>query len=132
MAEKTVPVATEKQAVTAREDIRESERYLAPPVDIYETPDGLVVVADMPGVEKDSLGVRVEDNILTLEGKVCHTSPGQPVWSEYELVNFYRRFELTDEVDQDKIKAEYKHGVLTIHLPKVEQAKPRKIRVNVA
>lgn len=131
MAEKTVPVATEQQEMQAREETRGEEAYLQPPVDIFETEEGLVVVADLPGVDKDKIGIGVEKGILTIEGKTRHIAPGEPVWAEYRLMNFYRRFELPEEVDQQRISAEMKHGVLTIHLPKAEAAKPKKIDVKI-
>jgi HSP20 family molecular chaperone IbpA len=132
MAEKTVPVTTEPEVPQVREETRGEEAYLQPPVDIYETDEGLVVMADLPGVDKDQLSIHVDKGILTIEGRTRHIAPGQPVWAEYRLLNFYRRFELPDEVDQDKISAELKHGVLMIHLPKAEAAKPRKIDVRLA
>jgi len=129
MAETTVPNATEKD--TEPRATREESRFLVPPVDIYEKPEGLVVVADLPGVPKDGVSVRVESGILTIEGKPEHKLPGAEVSREFSLLRFFRQFELTDTVDQAKIKAELRNGVLTIHLPKAEKAKPRQIDVKV-
>jgi HSP20 family molecular chaperone IbpA len=131
MAEKTVPSVQSEAAPSRREDTRAQERYITPPVDIFETKEGLTVVADLPGVEQRGLDVRVADGILTLQGRTAHIAPGTPVEREYELLNFYRQFELPEEVDSEKIAAELKHGVLTLHLPKKEKAKPRKIEVSV-
>ncbi len=131
MAEKTVPSVQSEAAPGRREDTRAQERYITPPVDIFETKDGLTVVADLPGVEQKALDVRVADGILTLQGKTAHIAPGTPVEREFELLNFYRQFELPEEVDSDKIVAELKHGVLTLLLPKKEKAKPRKIEVSL-
>lgn len=132
MAEKTVPSVQEDRAPSRREETREHERYITPPVDIFETKDGLTVVADLPGVEQRGLDVRVADGILTLQGRTAHLAPGTPVEREYELLHFYRQFELPEEVDTEKIAAELKHGVLTLRLPKKEKAKPRKIDVSVS
>ena len=133
MAEKTVATrAQDKTPSSSREDTRSQERYITPPVDIYETIDGLVVQADLPGVAKEGLDVRVENNLLTIRGKAVHVASGEPVYREYGLVNFFRQFELNDRVDQSKISAELKHGVLTLSLPKAEEAKPRKIEVRAA
>ena len=132
MAEKTVPSVHSEATPTRREDTRAQERYITPPVDIFETKDGLTVVADLPGVEQKALEVRVADGILTLQGKTAHIAPGTPIEREYELLNFYRQFELPEEVDPDRIGAELKHGVLTLRLPKKEKAKPRRIDVSVA
>ena len=131
MAEKTVPSVQEDRAAARREETREHERYITPPVDIFETKDGLTVVADLPGVEQKALDVRVADGILTIQGRTAHAAPGTPIDREYELLHFYRQFELPEEVDAEKIAAELKHGVLTLRLPKKEKAKPRKIDVSV-
>jgi len=134
MAEKTVneskvPARTgeDKPAST-----REPMRYLTPAVDIYETEDGLTVVADMPGVKRDDLNVQVENNVLTIQGITSFPQRKNPRLEEYRLYNFFRQFELTDEVDHDRITAELKHGVLTLHLPKAEHAKPKRIDVKVS
>jgi len=132
MAEKTVPNVEAERTAGRREDTRAHERYITPPVDIFETKDGLTVVGDLPGVEQKDLDVRVADGILTLQGRTAHIAPGVPVQREYELLHFYRQFELPEEVDVEKIGAELKHGVLTLSLPKKEKAKPRKIEISVA
>lgn len=133
MAEKTVATRSQdKTPSSSREDTRSQERYITPPVDIYETTNGLVVQADLPGVAKEGLDVRVENNLLTIRGEAAHVAPGDPIYREYGLVNFFRQFELNDRVDQSKISAELKHGVLTLSLPKAEEAKPRKIEVRAA
>lgn len=132
MAERTVAARTEDKTRSSREETRSDERYITPPVDIYETANGLVVTADLPGVAKEGLDVRVENNLLTIRGKAAHAAPGDPIYREYGLVNFFRQFELNDKVDQTKISAELKHGVLTLNLPKAEEAKPRKIEVKTA
>ncbi|MCX8071710.1 MAG: Hsp20/alpha crystallin family protein [Candidatus Binatia bacterium] len=133
MAEKTVAATTGSvQPTPSREATRAEDRYVAPAVDIYETPEELVLVADLPGVGKDDLEVRVEEDVLTIRGTPRHAAPGEPVWREFELPNFFRQFELSEVIDQEKISADFKHGVLTLHLPKAEKAKPRKIEVKVS
>ena len=132
MAEKTVPQYAGDKESRAKEETRSPERYVTPAVDIYETLEGLVVKADLPGVGKDGLDLRVENNLLTILGRAGHTTPGEFLYHEYELAHFFRQFELSDKVDQLKISAELKNGVLTLNLPKAEEAKPRKIDVHVA
>jgi HSP20 family molecular chaperone IbpA len=132
MAEKTVPADPGEQKSSSREVTRSGERYIAPPVDIYETKEGLALMADLPGVSKESLDVRVENDILTIRASASHKAPGDPVYREYELLNFFRQFELSEKVDQGRITADLKHGVLTLNLPKAEEAKPRKIEVKVS
>jgi len=131
MAEKTVATNGQNQNAPSREGTRSQERYVTPPVDIYETAGGLVVKADLPGVEKENLDLQVENNLLTIRAKPSHTTAGESLYREYELVNFFRQFELNEKVDQSKISAELKHGVLTLQLPKAEEVKPRKIDVRV-
>ncbi|TMA88519.1 MAG: Hsp20/alpha crystallin family protein [Deltaproteobacteria bacterium] len=133
MPEKTVATTSGKQAATAtgREKTRDQERYIQPPVDIYEKPEGLVLLADLPGVGPGDLNVRLEDNILTIQAKAQHAITAEPIYREFELFNFFRQFELSDQVDQGKITARLNHGVLTLELPKAEKAKPRQITVQV-
>jgi HSP20 family protein len=128
MKETTVPATTESNVP----DTREEMRTLTPPVDIFETESGLVVVADLPGVEKDQVEVNVEKNVLTLKASPKHTLTENIARQEYQLLPFFRQFQLSDSVDQAKISAEMKYGVLTIHLPKVAEQQPRKIDVSVA
>jgi HSP20 family molecular chaperone IbpA len=131
MPEKTVATSTGKPARADREITRAQERYIQPPVDIYETPDGLVLLADLPGVEPNDLSVRLEDNTLTIQAKPKHLITAEPIYREFELVNFFRQFELSDQVDQEKITARLNHGVLTLELSKAEKAKPRQITVQI-
>jgi HSP20 family protein len=110
---------------------RDEARYIVPPVDIYETEDSLVVVVDLPGVEKDGVDVRVEDDILTIRGKAGYTGPPNALRSEFGLEGYYRQFQLSDGVDQERISAESKDGVLTIRLAKAEKTRPRQVRVKL-
>jgi HSP20 family molecular chaperone IbpA len=133
MAEKTVPTTggKQQQMEPSRERTRAQERYIPPPVDIYETQDGLVLMADLPGVGPEDLEIRIEDNMLTIQGRAKHAIEADPIYREFELVNFFRQFELSDQVDQEKISARMNHGVLTLEMPKAEKAKPRKIQVQL-
>lgn len=131
MAEKTIVNRGQTQP-SSREETRSQERYVTPTVDIYETSNGLVVKADLPGVGKENMDVRVENNLLTIRAKAAHVAAGEPVYREYDLANFFRQFELNERVNQERISAELTNGVLTLHLPKAEEAKPRKIDVKVA
>lgn len=136
MTEKTAALTTEKRGAldTAGEKsiaTRDDTLYIAPPVDIYETEDALVVVADLPGVDKDGVDIRVEDNILTIKGRANYNPPAGVLREEFNLQGYYRQFQLSNEVDRSKIAAESKNGVLTITLPKAEKTKPRQIKVKV-
>jgi len=136
MTEKTAVLAPDKtRPVTASTEkslaTRDDTLYIAPPVDIFETEDALTVVADLPGVSKDDVDIRVEDDVLTIKGKANYALPASSVHEEFNLQGYYRQFRLSDEVDQNKISAETQNGVLTITLPKAEKSKPKRIKVNV-
>jgi HSP20 family molecular chaperone IbpA len=104
---------------------------MTPPVDIFETPEGLVVIADLPGVRQPGLDVRVANNTLSIHGRPDAPPQGTELYREYALGEFFRQFELTDTVDQEGISANLQHGVLTLTLPKATKAKPRRITVQV-
>jgi len=124
--------ARPKQKVERVDERTRPETYFQPAVDIYETPDELVVVADMPGVGADGVEVEVERNELTIEGRVRPKDYEgvKPLHVEYGIGGFYRRFALGDTVDRDQIKAEMRDGVLTLRLPKAQHARVRKIPVS--
>jgi HSP20 family molecular chaperone IbpA len=132
-----MPETAQTQAVTppetqAVEATRPREPYVTPPVDIYETPESLVVIVDLPGIDPAHLEVRVDKNILTLYGQTQDQMPGDLRSREYTLVSFFRQFELGEQIDQDGIRAELKQGVLTLTLAKAAKAQPRAITVNTA
>lgn len=129
MKEKTVPT---KAGQPVPPDTRDETRTLVPPVDIFEVDNGLAVVVDLAGVDKDGVSIDVHDDILTIKGTPTSASVGEPLYREFELAPYFRQFQLSDEVDQDKIHAEMKYGVLTINLPKVAAKQPKKISVDVA
>jgi HSP20 family protein len=131
MAERTVPSTGGRQTTQGRERTRMQERYMLPPVDIYETEEGLVLLADLPGVSPNDLKLRLEDNILTIDAQAKHMIEAEPIYREFELYNFFRQFELSDQVDQDRITASLNHGVLRLYLPRAEKAKPREIPVQI-
>lgn len=124
--EKTVPDPSDA-AASAQEVTREPDRYAVPAVDIYEDGEALVVLADLPGVRKEGLEVKVEQGILTIEGRVDRSPPGTTLRREFNFVAFFRQFRITESVDTAKIKAALKNGVLRLDLPKAEAAKPRRI-----
>jgi len=102
-----------------------------PRVDIYETGEGLVLLADIPGVDENSVDITLEKNILTLKGAVEFEQPENygPAYAEYEIGDYERSFTLSDEIDQDNIRASVKNGVLRLLLPKAGPVQARKIAV---
>ena len=109
------------------------ERYVfTPPIDIYETDEGLVLQADLPGVSVETLDLQVQDNKLTLFGRVLSSVPehAKLIHQEYVVGDFLRSFILSDEVDHDRITAKLQSGVLEVMLPEAPKAQPRRIQVN--
>lgn len=102
-----------------------------PALDIYETEQGLVLEADLPGVRPEDLEIRVEDNVLHLYGKVTWSVPADArlVHEEVRAEDFYRSFILSEEVDTEQITADFSNAVLKLTLPKAPKARPRKIEV---
>ena len=106
-------------------------RVFIPTADIYESQDALTVILEIPGVEKDNVDVRVEEGMLNIEGRLdLGKYQGlQPLYTEYNIGHYARSFRLSSKIDQGKISADLKDGVLSLTLPKAEQAKPRTIKV---
>ena len=130
MAENTVPTpAPAGGEVAAREQTRSEEVVVPPPCDIYEDDQGLVVVADLPGVAPDALDVRVEQGVLAIRGQARHIASGTPLYREHDLTGFFRQFRLPEEIDTESIQAELRNGVLTLRLARAAPAQPRRIEV---
>ncbi len=105
-----------------------------PPIDIFETPDGLVLLADLPGVTLESLELQVQDNKLTLFGRVHHDLPpnARLIHQEYAIGHFLRSFILSEEVDHERVTAKLNQGVLEVFLPRLPKAEPRRIQVTTS
>ena len=108
-----------------------SGQWFRPPVDILEKSDELLLVTDLPGAKSDAIDIHFEDGVLTITGTVAPRYDEQTsfLWREYGVGDFHRSFRVSEQVDANRIQAEYTDGVLTVHLPKAEEAKPRKIQV---
>jgi HSP20 family protein len=103
---------------------------VTPPVDILETEDELLLFADLPGVAEKDVDIRFENGELTLHARRQPAQSDREAWLlENETGDYFRAFRISEQVDTARIWAELKNGVLTLHLPKVEAAKPRKITV---
>ena len=104
--------------------------FVAPDVNIYETDDGYVLQAEMPGVTKQGLEIMLEGNTLTFVGRRDEqATEGNVLYRESRGANYRRVFELDPAIDSTKISAEMRQGVLTLTLPKAERVKPRKIQI---
>lgn len=114
------------------ETSQQAEWTLVPDVDIYEDAEGIFVHADMPGVSRDRLDIQVNKDALTIEGEARIDMPEgmEAVSADIRSTHYRRSFVLSTELDTEKIDAKLKDGVLSIHIPKRAEAKPRKIEVN--
>lgn len=123
----------EKKEIAVREEtLSERNRHIptvAPVVDILENPDEILLYADMPGVSKDEVTVNIDNGRLALSGIRKMKTAGAASWEEFGEVEFRRVFSVPQTIDVGKVNAELKDGVLQLHLPKSEAAKPRHIEI---
>jgi HSP20 family molecular chaperone IbpA len=111
----------------------EQETY-RPLVDAYETENELVLIAEVPGARKDGVSLNVDRGVLTLEAEADFETPGEgftPTYASFAPGKYARSFALSDEIDRDRISASLSAGVLTVHLPKAESARTRKVQIQV-
>ena len=114
-----------------RHEATRAGAYFVPPVDIFETPEELMVLADVPGVPPDGVDVHLEGDELTIEGRATPEEYEglKPLHVEYGVGGYYRRFTLGETIDRERIEAQVRNGVLILRLPKAAQARPRRIEV---
>lgn len=122
----------EKKELEQKEEKTIPGKYYLPYTDIYETGNALTVVMEIPGVSKDAVDIRLDKDELTVNAEINmeNYSDFQPVYTEYNIGHFSRSFMLNSKVDREKIEAHVADGVLTLTLPKAEEAKPRRININ--
>jgi|UniRef100_A0A7V6A345 HSP20 family protein len=129
MAEQELTPKAKEEAPAKAERVRPG-RVFIPAVDIFETPQALVLVADMPGVGGDNVILDLKENLLVIQGQVGPLPEKETMLAqEYAIGDYYREFQVGELIDKDKIEATVKNGVLTLTLPKAEKAKPRRIEV---
>lgn len=123
----------EKKEVAEQEATRPGRLY-SPDVDIAETPDRLLLWADMPGVDENSIEVTLDDGVLSIEGHVAveDYESLSPLYTEYNIGDYRRRFTVASEIDPERIQARVVNGVLEIELPKSEKVKMKRIPVSAA
>jgi HSP20 family protein len=121
----------EKREVERQQEATVPARAFLPPTDIFESDDVLTIVMKMPGVDREGVDVNVENGVLRVEGRLDFSKYEgmQPVYTEYNIGHYRRSFSLSSKIDQDRISAQMQDGVLTLLLPKAEEAKPRRISV---
>lgn len=126
----------EKQEAVVAEGVERTRdhKVFIPSADIYETDDALVLVADMPGVDENSVEITLEKNVLTINGYVNFVQPDNfsLAYAEYEVGDYERSFTLSNTIDFNKIEASLKNGVLHVTLPKAGPAKTKRISVKAA
>ncbi len=126
-----------KDAVTPKlgevQPQRERDPALRPPVDISETSEGITLRADMPGVSREGLNIRVDKDTLSIEGDLAVDMPeaGEVIHADLRYAQYRRSFALSGELQTDSIEARLKDGVLTVRIPKRVEVRPRKIEVRV-
>lgn len=130
MNEKEMQVR-EKQEIQPAGEPTKPERFFVPAVDIYETDEAVTVLADMPGVARDGVEISLEEDTLTIKGTRAPNGGKEErvLLREFDTGHYLRRFTVAETIDQEKIEAAMADGVLTLKLPKLEPAKPRKIEV---
>lgn len=122
--------ATVQKETTPRTERAPQMDYVAPDVNIYETADGYLLEAEMPGVNKDGLGITLEGHEITITGhRQSKAESGEPLFRERHLLDYRRVFELDPAIDTGKISARMNQGVLILTLPKSERVRPRRIEV---
>ena len=123
-----------RDVAEANGDANRRAMAFTPAVDIFENDKATVILADMPGVAVDDVDVTLERQVLTLRGKVTPDAPQgyRQLSAEYQVGDYIRVFTLSDDIDQAKIKAAFKNGVLRLELPRSPKAQPRKISVKSA
>lgn len=129
MAEKNIPVTRGERAPASWEETRMLESFLRPPVNIFEDDEKLTLMADLPGVDKDRLDINIEQGLLTIKGTAQADEQGESLYREFVLGNYYRQFQLPEEIDQEKCSADLSNGTLHMTLAKSEKAKPRRIEI---
>jgi HSP20 family molecular chaperone IbpA len=131
MADKQELRVQQKREVEKRQESTVPARAYVPVTDIFETGSALMLALEMPGVDREKVNVELENGILTIAGDINFAKYDRlhPVYTEYNIGNYARSFELSNDIDQDRISAEFKDGVVMLTLPKAEKAKARKIKV---
>lgn len=128
--EKSLQVQQKKE-LESKEEPTVPGKFYVPYTDIYETGGGLLVTMEVPGVVKDNLEIKVEKNILSVEGRIDFSKYQNllPLYTEYNIGHYRRSFTLSSQVDSQRINAKLNDGVLTLELPKVKEAIARRISV---
>ena len=132
MAQSQALEVQQKKELTSKEENTVPSRYFIPTTDIFEVEDALVVVMEIPGVDKNAVAVNLENDTLRVEGRIDYGKYEtlEPLYAEYNVGHFARAFTLSNRIDQGQITAQLADGVLTLTLKKAQEAMPRRIAIN--
>ena len=130
-AVQTTSSAADKVAAPARPDTQQQQPHVVPPVDVFENDHAITLLADLPGVSREQLQLRVDGDTLVLEATAGTQGPQdlQLVYGEAQCPTYRRRFTLSRELDTNRVEAQLRDGVLKLTIPKAEEARPRRIEV---
>ncbi|MDP9123033.1 MAG: Hsp20/alpha crystallin family protein [Pseudomonadota bacterium] len=125
---------SDRNELTRKANTGANEHPVPPAIDVFEDAGGITLLADMPGVSRENLDVRLDGETLTVEGALDLDLPQdmRAVWAEVQVPKFRRVFTLSRELDAGRIEANLKDGVLSLRLPKMAHAQPRRIEVTAA
>ena len=131
MEQQELKVQQKREVESGRESTIPARAFI-PPTDVFENEQSIIVVMEVPGIQRDHVDVKVENSVLTVEGRLDQSKYDglQPVYTEYNIGNYVRSFQLSSQIDQNGISAELRDGVMTLTLPKAETAKPRRIAIS--
>jgi HSP20 family molecular chaperone IbpA len=131
MAQSQALQPQEKKELVSKDETTVPGRYFVPATDIFETEDGLTVVMEVPGVDREAIDINLENDVLKIEAKIdpAKYDGMEPLYTEYNVGHFARSFTLSNKIDQQQISAKLEDGVLTLTLKKMKEAVPRKISI---
>src|SRR3954451_10671118 len=131
MAQSQALQPQEKKELVSKDETTVPVRYFVPATDIFETEDGLTVVMEVPGVDRQAIDISLENDALKVEAKIAPAKYEgmEPLYTEYNVGHFTRSFALSNKIDQQQISAKLEDGVLTLTLKKAQEAVPRKISI---
>jgi len=132
MAQSQALEVQQKKELTSKEEQTVPSRFFVPNTDIFETEGALVVVMEIPGVDKNAVEVHLEHDTLRVEGRIDYGSYEglEPLYAEYNVGHFARAFSLSNKINKEEISAQLADGVLTLTLKKTKEAAPRRIAIN--
>jgi HSP20 family protein len=132
MATEVEKKAKQEIKSTAAEHVQDAGTAYTPEVDVYVNQDEMVFAVDMPGVEKGGVSIEInENNTLIIQAKNSQAEPENLVLRQFNIGNYFRAFQIGEEFDKDKVAGKLENGLLEIRIPKREEAKPKRININI-